>query len=242
MRNTPHSSFYALALGLLCAWGLACAHRSGATARSVQGYHYFVPAPSDDLWSPKIAAWQARERADLGSVPSAPERSPAPVSGADLARLPAEGQLHNKYEKLRDHLRQRRDREGELVLARELVDWLQAQALEHYVADGPVDHWATLRETLERNGDDCDGLELLTFHLLRELGFGRDRVFRGIVFRPADGQHHMVTFWFEDAGDPWILDPTGAMTRGLPRMSDVPEWVPIKVFGLTRDFTVGARS
>ena len=33
---------------------------------------------------------------------------------------------------------------------------------------------------------------------LRELGFRDDEVFRAIVYRPSDGQHHMVTFWFED--------------------------------------------
>jgi hypothetical protein len=40
----------------------------------------------------------------------------------------------------------------------------------------------------------------------------------------------MVTFWFEDPNDPWVIDPTGAMTFGMPRMSEVPDWAPIKVF------------
>jgi predicted transglutaminase-like cysteine proteinase len=128
--------------------------------------------------------------------------------------------------------------ERKRALAREFAAWVQAQAKIHYVADGPIDHWATLEETLRANGDDCDGLELLAFQGLRELGFGDDEVFRSIVYRPSDGQHHMVTLWFEDPGDPWVIDPTGAMTTGMPRMSELPAWVPLKVFGDAAEYTV----
>ena len=48
----------------------------------------------------------------------------------------------------------------------------------------------------------------------------------------------MVTLWFEQANDPWVIDPTGAMTSGMPRMSEVPEWAPLKVFSETEEFTV----
>jgi predicted transglutaminase-like cysteine proteinase len=126
------------------------------------------------------------------------------------------------------------------ALARQVADWIQTQARTHYVADGAVDHWATLSETLERGGEDCDGLELLVNKFLRELGFGEDEVYRAIVYRPADGQHHMVTLWFEDQDDPWVIDPTGAMTTGMPHMSELRDWVPLKVFSETREFTVRA--
>jgi predicted transglutaminase-like cysteine proteinase len=106
------------------------------------------------------------------------------------------------------------------------------------VPDGPVDHWATLEETLRTNGDDCDGLELLVYNALRELGFANGEVFRAIVYRPADGQHHMVTLWFEEANDPWVIDPTGAMTAQMLRMSQIPEWVPLKLFDDNEEFTV----
>ena len=138
--------------------------------------------------------------------------------------------LRGKYDAFR--AQQRRDQ------ARALARWIQAQAPDHYVADGAVDHWATLEETFARNVEDCDGLELLVFNMLRELGFAEDEVYRSIVVRPSDGQHHMVTLWFEDPEDPWAIDPTGAMTSGMPRMSDVPDWVPLKVFSERRDFTV----
>jgi hypothetical protein len=123
-------------------------------------------------------------------------------------------------------------------MARDLANWIQEQARQHYIPDDVVDDWATLDSTLRNNGDDCDGLELLTFNLLRDLGFERDEVYRAIVYRRSDGQHHMVTMWFEDANDPWVIDPTGAMTEGMPRMSDLPEWTPIKIFSEDEEFTV----
>jgi hypothetical protein len=48
----------------------------------------------------------------------------------------------------------------------------------------------------------------------------------------------MVTLWFENRNDPWVIDPTGAMTTGMPHMSEVPGWKAIKVFSEKRDFTV----
>ena len=47
----------------------------------------------------------------------------------------------------------------------------------------------------------------------------------------------MVTLWFEDPDDPWVIDPTGAMSSGLRRMSDIPGWEPLKVFSDDREFT-----
>jgi hypothetical protein len=185
-------------------------------------YQYFaLPAP-DDAWGIKIRGWQERER----------------VSAADLTATPAQGRpdpthvgdLRAKYEEFR--VEQRR------ALAREVAGWIQSQARDHYVPDGAIDHWATFEETFRSNGDDCDGLELLTFHFLRDLGFPDDQVFRAIVVRRSDGQHHMVTLWFEQPDDPWVIDPTGAMTTGMPLMSELPEWVPIKVFSDRADFSV----
>ena len=186
-------------------------------------YRYFAEPSADDAWSRKIRGWQERERIsepvmDVAS-PAEPRIDPRET-----------GVLRDKYVAFRDA--RKRD------LARDLASWIQNESPGHYVADGPVDHWATFEETFDRNGDDCDGLELLAYHFLRELGFGEDEVYRAIVVRRTDGQHHMVTLWFENPKDPWVIDPTGAMTTGMPRMSDVPEWVPLKVFSEERDFTV----
>jgi hypothetical protein len=217
-----------VAVGLLLAAGPAVACRVGPLAPE-PAYRYFEAPDTGDPWSAKIMAWQRRERA----VYSPGVRlGGSPVSGGAAAPGPrtAPGTLREEY------LEFRADRRREL--ARRLVDWVQAEARRHYVADGPYDRWATLEETLAADGDDCDGLELLAYHLLRDFGFGDEKVYRAIVVRPADGQHHMVTLWFEEDDDPWVLDPTGAMTRGMPRLSQVPGWVPLKVFSETEEYTV----
>ena len=77
----------------------------------------------------------------------------------------------------------------------------------------------------------------MVFHGLRDLGFSEDEVFRAIVYRPSDGQHHMVTLWFEDQDDPWVIDPTGAMSSGMHRMSNIPGWQPLKVFTDAQEYT-----
>jgi hypothetical protein len=225
---------------LAAALGLGCAGRFAGPLQ----YQYFTAPEPNDAWSRKIRLWQARERVDQDDSELAPvagegvaaepadRAEPLAVESVEteMARLPEGATLRAKYEAFRG--------ERKRAIARELAGWIQGQAREHYVPDGPIDHWATLEETFIRNGDDCDGLELLTYNLLRDLGFGADEVFRAIVFRRSDGQHHMVTLWFEDANDPWVIDPTGAMTSGMPRMSGVPGWTPLKIFSEDADYTV----
>ncbi len=226
MRATPRyrAALAALLIGSLLGAGWGCASAPRLTA-----FRYFERPSFDDPWTPKIAAWQSRERAipdveDLRvpEVSVSAEQTPSQV-------VPIPGDLRAKYFSFRA--------ERKRAMAREVAEWIQSQAKRHYVADGAIDHWATLEETLDGNGDDCDGLELLVFHFLRDLGFPEGEVYRAIVVRPSDGQHHMVTLWFEQETDPWVIDPTGAMTTGMPRMSDVPEWRPIKVFSDSEEFS-----
>lgn len=219
--------------------GLGCAGTPMLEAIP-QGLDYFQSPRADDIWSPKIQGWQRRERFDAGLIApleTGPAVESAGYSAANEA-LPEdqadESGLRAKYFAFRA--------ERKRALAREVADWIQAEAKIHYREDGAVDHWATLEETLARGGDDCDGLELLAFHALRDLGFADSEIYRAIVVRPSDGQHHMVTLWFEEAGDPWVIDPTGAMTLGMPRMSEMSEWVPIKVFSEDLEYTVRDRS
>jgi len=212
-------------LSLVGGWGCT------RTLHGFVGYDYFAAPQRNDPWSRKISYWQARERADRRGGP-APAAAPAAVAEAGEGDPTAAGaeSLQAKYDAFRA--------ERKRAMARELAEWIQEQAREHYVPDGLVDEWATLDETLRNNGDDCDGLELLVFNHLRELGFGNDEVYRAIVYRRTDGQHHMVTLWFESPNDPWVIDPTGAMTVGMPLMSELPEWVPLKVFSHDEDFSV----
>jgi len=213
----------AIALAAICLL-LGCARLPGMA----DPYSWFARPAADDPWSLKIARWQERERAaGVAEVLSAPSTVAA---GPESTAQGGEERLREKF--LRFRAEHRRG------IARELTAWLQEQAKLHYVPDGVIDRWATLEETLARNGDDCDGLELLAYHLLLDLGFGENEVYRAIVFRPSDGQHHMVTMWFEDPGDPWVIDPTGAMTGGMPHMSEVPGWIPLKLFTETAEFTV----
>jgi hypothetical protein len=217
-------SLVALLLGL----GLGCAGQLAAPLH----YDYFGRPSADDAWSPKIAGWQRRERADADDASAAapPVGGSADAAGPAGAGEPAGEDLRAKYLLFRA--------ERKRATARDFAEWIQSEAKTHYIADGPIDHWATLEETLRSNGDDCDGLELLVYRALRDLGFGENEVFRSIVYRPSDGQHHMVTLWFEDPADPWVIDPTGAMIHGMRRMSQVPDWVPLKVFGDSEEYTV----
>ena len=194
-----------------------------------QGFSYFQRPADGDPWSVKIRGWQTRERhSELLEESHLQENRVA--AGPNQQSREERADLRDKYLSFRaEH---RRD------MARGLAQWIQEQSERHYIPDGAVDHWATLEETLIGNGDDCDGLELLAYNALRDMGFGEDRVYRAIVYRPSDGQHHMVTMWFEELDDPWVIDPTGAMVRGMPRMSEVPGWVPLKVFSEDQEFTV----
>jgi hypothetical protein len=237
-------------LGLGITLGIGC---TGIIAAVPSQYDYFsIPDPRD-AWSPKISGWQKRERVDDGSFfadqPIVWERPNGSVAASvaeagavepgtepaipEFDFMPDSG-LRGKYFDFRADRRR--------TLARELASWIQGESHSHYVPDGPIDHWATLEETLRRNGDDCDGLELLVYHALRDLGFAANEVYRAIVFRPSDGQHHMVTLWFENRNDPWVIDPTGAMTLGMPRMSELPEWTPLKVFSESIEYTVRDRT
>ena len=232
----PLTLIRARLLGSLLAFALllpGCAPAPlGALAPRSVAYDYFSEPAAGDAWSPKIAGWQEREG---DARPGEATGSPASVSGSGQpgeSTASSAPDLGAKFHSFRAEQRR--------VLARQVAGWIQDQARTHYVPDGAVDHWATFNETLARGGEDCDGLELLVNHFLRELGFGEETVYRAIVYRPADGQHHMVTLWFEDAEDPWVIDPTGAMTTGMPRMSELRDWVPLKVFSETREFTVRA--
>jgi hypothetical protein len=213
-----------LAGAALLAFG--CAFEAFGHAR---GYRFFASAAPADPWHGKIRGWQARERA----LPDTEQLAPAPASVSErgAAAAPDAGplDLRTKYFAFR--------REQKRAVAAAAAAWIQREARNHYRPDGAVDHWATLGETLERDGEDCDGLELLVYHHLRDMGFRDDEVTRAIVLRPRDGQHHMVTLWFESPDDPFVIDPTGAMTSGMPRLSEVPGWVPVELFTETAHYT-----
>ena len=89
----------------------------------------------------------------------------------------------------------------------------------------------TRDEFFAANGDDCDGLDLIAYELMRDAGFSADETYRLVVRRERDGANHMVTLWFEDRSDPWVIDATGAMTLEMRKFSDLPPgWLPRVMF------------
>ena len=214
--------------------GCGCAGTGPSVGAPVH-YRFFDSPEANDIWTPTIRGWQARERALPDTEMLRPvERSlGARVSegvGTTVGPGGTRGDLRAEYFAFRAE----RKRE----LAREMAAWIQSEARRHYIPNGPVARWATLEETLANNGASCNGLELLPYRFLLDAGFRPDEVYRAIVMRPSDGQHHMVTLWFENPDDPWVIDPTGAMTMGMPHLSEVEAWVPVKVFSETVEYTV----
>jgi hypothetical protein len=213
---------------------LACVAFGCATAPSEPRVEFFSPPRADDPFYPKITDWQQRQRLD----PPVSEMAIA----VDEANLDPEefpfGLLRSKFENLLNRHKRR--------LAREFTQWSQRQARMHYKPDVDMtlaaDHWPTLREFFETNGDDCDGLDLIAYGLLRESGFREGEIFRLIVRRDSDGANHMVSVWFEDPQDPWVIDATGAMSREMLRYSQMPEgWTPRMMFNETTMYNVVER-
>jgi hypothetical protein len=223
----------ALAAGLALALGSSCASPESPRGR----YSYFERPGLHDAWSAPIARWQARERRTRGTPQRwQPVDTPAPVALPPVAASPdlePPSPLRTRYSTFVAFQRRR--------LAREVSGWIQAEAREWYVEDGPLDVWPAFEEALDAAGDDCDGLELLAYNALRQLGFPPEQLFRATLRARHLDQHHMVTLWFEVPDDPWVIDPTGTVTEQMRRMSEIMDWVPLKVFTETMEYTVGRR-
>ncbi len=186
-------------------------------------YRYFSTPDPFDPWSYPIARWQARERAE----------TPRTVANAPVGGLPggtAGAPLGARYGAFLSTSRRQ--------LAGQVATWIQTESRARYVDDGPIDVWPSHAETLSIEGDDCDGLELLVYRTLLELGFPRAEVWRAILRNEALDLHHMVTLWFEAPDDPWVIDPTAAITRPPRRMSEIEGWVPVKVFSESAEYSV----
>jgi predicted transglutaminase-like cysteine proteinase len=178
-----------------------------------------IPDNADaDPWYPKVAEWQGRMRE---------EGTRLPPTTHSLRAAEQSGRLLQVMGAFRDQQR--------VELARRITDLAQHLARKYYKWDpasqNPAyDHWPTVGELLGNNGDDCDGLDLIAYQLLREFGYPSDRVYRAVIRRNRDRANHMVTLWFEDDTDPWVLDATGAVTLEMRHFSELEGWTPTKVF------------
>jgi hypothetical protein len=186
-------------------------------------YRFFVDARPGDVWFEKIRDWQARE---VAGEPAELRRLAEPDARSGL--------LREKFRAFADEEKRR--------LARRFVEWAQDQAMQHYRFDDRLDlagdEWPTTRDLFERNGDDCDGIDLIAYNLMLDLGFPEEQIYRSVIRRDYDGEFHMVTLWFEDAADPWVIDTTGAMTMKMRRLSQLPGWTPAVIFNATGHYTV----
>jgi len=217
----PTRRLVASALALLLAG--ACA---SAPPVSPTGFDFFAVADPDDApWYEKIEDWQQRMRFE--------ERQP-------LRSQPA-SRFAERYKRLDGKLGAFVAK-GRARLASQIAVWAREEGRRHYRVDVDQtlegDHWPTYRELAERNGDDCDGLDLIAYHLLVAFGFPREQLFRAVVNRDVDRKNHMVTLWFEDPKDPWVFDATGALTRKLRRFSQTTGWTPTAVFNEREQFSV----
>jgi hypothetical protein len=217
-----------LAFSLLSLAFLSSCASSPRPADAGPSWSYFEAAPAD-LWSEKIADWQRRQTSDpldFVSVPPGTRWSP-----------PYEAALREKVVAFRQ--RERRD------LARRITVFSQAQARRHYKWDPETDlrgdAWPTSRELYARDGDDCDGVDLIAYDLMRAFGFPESQLYRVVMTRQLDGAHHMATLWFETRDDPWVIDATAAITRRMRRLSELRGWTPIRVFDEDEVFGVVER-
>ncbi len=205
----------------ICLTALALTSCATSRAFPLVALDFFSTAQESNPWSRKIENWQARHHLDPAV------RGETPTNSSELAR---------KYGAFTQNMRRK--------IAADAVAWVQAHSRDHYEPDGATDHWATLGEVVETGSDDCDGLDLLTFVLLRRMGFESDEIYRAIIVEDDTGQHHMVTLWFEGGrtDDPFLLDPTGVVTPEMVRLSSVSSWKPIELFDETAHYKVRRRA
>jgi hypothetical protein len=199
-----------------------CASTGSTHPRDARHFDFFGAAvPDDDKtdpWYPKVVEWQGRMQKEGNRLPP---------SDRSLRAAEQTGKLLDSMDAYRDEQR--------VELAKRVTDWSQHMARRYYKwdpgdNDPHFDHWPTVGELLSTNGDDCDGLDLIAYQMLREFGFPSDRVFRAVVQRDRDKANHMVTLWFQDPKDPWVLDATGAITFTMRHFSELEGWTPTKVF------------
>ncbi|MCP4005699.1 MAG: hypothetical protein GY725_16030 [bacterium] len=189
-----------------------------ATLPTPPDWDLFGEMPRDDAFAPGVLVWQGIRMLDADRQRKAsPDASPLAQEFASFSR----------------------DLRREIV--ERTVRWVQLNSGLYFEADGEIDTWPTLADVLESGGDDCDGMDVLTFEILRDAGFERGEIYRAVLVREEDQLHHMVTLWFpvDRPQDPFVLDPTGDVTPIVRRLSQVQnKWTPLVLFDETDRFRV----
>jgi len=198
-------------------------------ASAKQYYRFFDKAEPSARYYGKIRDWQNRQTLEL--------------SQTDVSEMtfknPLSWDFHRKWlGKVDWHPMTDSRRTNKL---RRYVGWIQLMSISYYKSDKDHDHWATLGETLSRPGDDCDGLNLLTFYFLKDLEQEGFRAMNAVIYKESDYTHHMVTLLFEEGSkrpDPLVFDPTGVATPKLKRFSKMSRWIPAIIFDEREIFVV----
>jgi hypothetical protein len=157
--------------------------------------------PIHPILAARILEWQAGDDGSLGT---------------------ADTVLARKYKTLREQF------DAHLVTlssVKVLMAGVQAISQKHYVSES-VENWASLADVLTANQDDCDGLDLLAFWALRDAG---EPARRAVYRNTSTGMGHMVTLW-DHSGRTYILDPTGAMSTRVNKVSWLRTWELIAEF------------
>jgi predicted transglutaminase-like cysteine proteinase len=233
---------------LLAAAAIICVAPTGCATQLIHApdqFDFFArPEPASDPWYDQVIEWQERARRDHPSVSIEPPTGLAPRAKRNFRIKQELRDLIGEFEVEQRH-----------ALAERISQWARLNGRAHYVADAGEeasddddksdltigDYWPTYSELMNSNGDDCDGLDLIAYQLLREFGFPKDQLIRAILMRQRDEANHMVTLWFEDPGDPWVFDATGAATLEFIRFSEVEGWTPTHVFNESTQYTVDKR-
>jgi hypothetical protein len=212
----------AIAAGLLCAALAACASGRDGSER------FFQATPADDTFAPLIREWQMGERVEAADAQLERTRGGPPVG---------EGELASTYRDFSFPVRRK--------IIDQVVAWVQMQADGLKPSARPAEREGTaLAPLLEQGEGRYDGFELLTFSLLRARGFGEGELFRSILRRGRDDVYHRVTLWFAEGqrGDPYVLDPTGWITREVQPISKLAPWQPVRLYDEKRQYSAETQS
>lgn len=96
---------------------------------------------------------------------------------------------------------------------------------------GRNDYWATLSETLDKSGGDCEDFSIAKYFTLRDLDIPEDNMRITYVISMKTEQPHMVlTYRLNSSEEPIVLD---SMNNYLLPVSKRPDLVPVYGFNRT---------
>ena len=73
---------------------------------------------------------------------------------------------------------------------------------------------------------------------LREMGFKGREIVETFVKNTQDGRRHLVTLWFDQKNDPWVLDATGTASRPMQRLSQLSNWTAVELASNTAHYRI----